>query len=146
MGPDSAVERGNWEKSWFVVKYRDALWWAVQNWLNGSRCLSGCGLGLGQGNVLDSGPYCPMQRSNFGGKGHVQACRTTLPWAVQKWPNRSRCHLGCGLVWAQWSMCYMRCTLAPYGEYHWTIRVLWRCALFLFTLTTCNYCYCNYYK
>jgi len=26
-----------------------------------------------------------------------------LQWAVQKWQNRSRCHLGCGLGWAKGS-------------------------------------------
>ena len=31
----------------------------------------------------------------------------TLPWPVQKRLNRSRCRLGCGLMWAQESMCYM---------------------------------------
>jgi len=31
----------------------------------------------------------------------------TFPWAVQKWLNRSRCRLGCGLGWAQRSMCYI---------------------------------------
>jgi len=31
----------------------------------------------------------------------------TLPWAVQKWLNRSRCCLRCGLGWAKRSMCYM---------------------------------------
>jgi len=29
-----------------------------------------------------------------------------LPWAVQKWLNRSRSCLGCGLGWARWSMWY----------------------------------------
>jgi len=29
----------------------------------------------------------------------------TLLQAVQKWLNQSKCHLGCGLGWAQGSMC-----------------------------------------
>jgi len=47
----------------------------------------------------------------------------TLMWAVQKWLNRSRCRLGCGLGWAQGSMCYMECTLAQPGEYDWSVHV-----------------------
>jgi len=31
---------------------------------------------------------------------------------------------GCGLWWTEGSMCYMEDTLAPPGEYDWTVRVL----------------------
>jgi len=57
-------------------------------------------------HVLDGSPDRPMQRGHFLGGKHARAC-TTLLRAVQKWLNRSKCHLGCGLRWAQGSMCYM---------------------------------------
>jgi len=37
--------------------------------------------------------------------------------------NRLRCRLDCGLGWAQGSMHYMGCTLAPPDEYNWTVHV-----------------------
>jgi len=82
------------------------------------------------------------EKAQFLGKGHVRACPTTLPWAVQKWLNWSRCRLGCGLGWAQASMCYMRCTLAQPGEYRWTVR-LRRWSFCQITLTYCfSYSFC----
>ena len=92
--------------------------------------------------------------------------KDTLPWALQKWLNRFRCRLGCGLAWVQGSMCYMGCTLAPPGKYDSTVFVQmgrtkrWWCALMsdyfdhslllsssysykmldIFTVT-CAYCY-----
>jgi len=47
-------------------------------------------------------------------------------WALQKWLNWSRCHLGCGLRWGEGSM---GCTLAPSGKYGWTLCVWRRCKL-----------------
>ena len=55
--------------------------------------------------------------------------RAALQWAVQKRLNWSRYRLGCGLVWAQASVCYMWRTLAPPGKYDWTVRELQRCGL-----------------
>jgi len=73
---------------------------------------------------------------------------TTLPWAVQKWPNWSICRLGCGLVWAEgstssiifvrWRQCPTWVgtlvprqvgTLAPPGEYDWTLHLQRQCSL-----------------
>jgi len=64
----------------------------------------------------------------------------TLPWAVQKWLNRSICSLGCGLGWAEGTQvqsCLPDCTnvplwvgtLAPRGEYDLTICMRRRCGL-----------------
>jgi len=48
------------------------------------------------------GSRSPIWMGNFGGKVHPNVKdRDVLLWAVQKWPNWSRCHLGCGLGWAQ---------------------------------------------
>ena len=93
----------------------------MQNRLNGSRCLSGCGLGLGQGNVLDSGPYCPMQRSNFGGKDMsrhaarhcLELCkngRTDLGaiWVVDLYGPSEAC-VTCGAHWR-----HMANTIEPF--------------------------------
>jgi len=46
----------------------------------------------------------PMGRGHFLEEGHASTSLTTLPWAVQKQLNRSRCCLACGLRWAQGSM------------------------------------------
>ena len=64
---------------------------------------------MGPGNhVLDEGPDPTMGRGNFegtdnfeGGNGRsIGKYRGTLRSSVQKWLNRSRCHLDCGLEWA----------------------------------------------
>jgi len=48
-----------------------------------------------------------MGGGNFEGKGRpIVNYRNAVPWAVQKRLKRLRC-LGCGLAWAQGSMCYM---------------------------------------
>ena len=63
---------------------------------------------VGPGNqVLDGGPNPPMGRGNFeGGKERpIVKHRDTLRSSVQKQLNQSRCHLGCGLGWAQEIMC-----------------------------------------
>jgi len=44
-----------------------------------------------------------MGRSNFEGK-QTNHCKVSF---VQRWLNRSRCRLGCGLAWAESIMCYM---------------------------------------
>jgi len=61
-------------------------------------------------HVLDWGPdprgkgQCLAMR----GKGRPTVkYRDTLRWIVQKWLNRSRCRLDCGLGWAQGIMYYM---------------------------------------
>jgi len=57
-------------------------------------------------HVLDGGPGPHIARGNFEGKGHpIVKYRNTLRSSVQKWLNRSRCCLGCGLGWAQGIMC-----------------------------------------
>ena len=55
-----------------------------------------------------------------------RSVRLSRSWALQKPLNRSRCHLGCGLGWVQGSM---ECTVAPPGEYDWTVSVRQRCGL-----------------
>jgi len=48
--------------------------------------------------------------------------RDTLQSSVQTRLNRSRCHLGCGLAWAQSIMCYMG-DPDPHGKWQfWWIR------------------------
>ena len=62
----------------------------------------GLGTRVGPKNhVLDGGPDPPMGMGNFEeGKGRpIVKYRDTLRSSVQKRPNRSRCHLGCGLGW-----------------------------------------------
>jgi len=43
------------------------------------------------------GPDAPCEGAIFRGKACSSMPDYTLPWAVQKWLNRSRCRLGCGL-------------------------------------------------
>jgi len=58
-----------------------------------------------------------------------------VAWSVcrsepcKKWLNRSRCHLGWGLGWAQGTMYYVGCSLMPPSEYHWTVHVRRQCCL-----------------
>ena len=64
----------------------------------------------------------------------VCLCRSAClsrSWAPQKTLNRSRCRLGCGLGWVQLACSRWGCTLAPPGEYDWTVHVRRRCALFV---------------
>jgi len=59
----------------------------------------------------------PHEKGQFWGKGlSIVKYRDFPPWAVQKRLNRSICRLGCGLGWAMG-------TLAPTGEYNWTVRL-----------------------
>jgi len=55
-------------------------------------------------HVLDGGSDLPMEKGNFGWRRLIIKYRDFLQWAVQKWLNRSRCHLGCGLGWPQGMM------------------------------------------
>jgi len=69
-----------------------------------------CGLRTRVGprnHVLDGGPDPPMGRGNFdGGEGRpIVKYRDTLLSPAQKWLNRSRCRVGCGLGWAIGIMC-----------------------------------------
>jgi len=47
-------------------------------------------------------------------------CRYTPRSSVQRRLNRSRCRLGCGLVWTESIMCYMRGPDPP-----WEAAILW---------------------
>jgi len=42
--------------------------------------------------------------------------RDTPRSSVQRWLNRSRCRLGCGLVWTEDIMCYMGGPDPPWKE------------------------------
>jgi len=46
---------------------------------------------------------------------------------AQKWLNRTRCYLSCGLEWPEGRICVTWVMLAPPGEYDWTVRVRMRC-------------------
>jgi len=91
-----------------IVKYRDTLWLAVQKRLNRSTCCLGCGLTWAQGITHSIGVQIPLcEEAILGERTCPGMPDDTLTWAVQKWLNRSRCRLGCGLGWADGSMCYM---------------------------------------
>ena len=79
-------------------------------------------------HVLDGGVQIfPCKVQFLGERTFPGMFSDTLSWAVQKWPNRSRCRLGCWLKWAEGSMCYVRYTLAPPSKYDWTVHVWWPC-------------------
>jgi len=85
-------------------------------------------------HVLDGGPDPPMQSKGTILRGNgwpTVKYRDCLPWAVQKWLNRLRCHLGYGVWWVQGSTYWIGCTFAPPGKHDWTIHVRWRCSLFV---------------
>ena len=80
-------------------------------------------VGLGPGHiVLDGDPAPSLSAHAYCGQtvAHLSNCWAlvrerkcpgmpddTLPWAVQKWLNWSRCRFGCGLGWAQGSNVYV---------------------------------------
>jgi len=85
-----------------IVKYRDTPRSSVQTQLNQSSCCCGCGLAWAQGIM------CYMESRSCHLKGQfwwigspIVNYRYFLPLAVQKRLNRSICHLGCGLKWAE---------------------------------------------
>ena len=84
--------------------------WALQKWLNQSRCYLGCGLGWAQGTMYYMWSRFRMQMGCCfeGKKGSprnvIVKYRDFSPWAVQKRLKRSRCCLGCRLGWVQGSM------------------------------------------
>jgi len=47
------------------------------------------------------GPEPPCEGAIIRGKVMPGHAWRTVPWVVQKWLNRSICHLGCGLGWAE---------------------------------------------
>ena len=62
---------------------------------------------MGPGNhVLDAGPDPPWEGAILWGKGHpIVKYRDTLWSSEQEQLNQWRCHLGCGLGWAQGILC-----------------------------------------
>jgi len=94
-------ERGAYCKIWGLIAMsckngwtnRDAIWdtESVDQW----------------NQILDGGPDLPIGRGNFEGTTCPDMPEDTLPWAVQKWLNQSRCHVGCGVGWAKGNMYYM---------------------------------------
>jgi len=81
----------------------------------------------------------PHAKGNFSMKEHALACLTTL----QKWLDRSRCCLGCGLWFAKGSMCYMG---AYWRNLANTMEVSVCCgdvALRQITFTTCYNLFCS---
>jgi len=129
---------------------RDFLSWAVRKWLYWSICCLSCGLGWAEGSTSSIvfgrlGQYAQFQLHSPGG---ANVPDDTLRWAVQKWLNWSICRLGCGLVWHEGStssIIFVRWrqyptwvgtivprqvgTLAPPGEYDWTLRLQRQCSL-----------------
>jgi len=77
------------------------------------------------------GSRSPMRRNNFGEENGRSIVKYTdaLTWAVQKRLNRLTFPLGCRLGWAQGTTVRWVCTLAPPGEYDWSVRVQWQCGL-----------------
>ena len=70
------------------------------------------------------GAQIPHVKEQLLGKRHARACPTILPWTVQKLLNRSICHLGCGLGWAELStssivFVRLRQPMCPHRRAHW---------------------------
>jgi len=115
----------------------------MQKRLNWSRCHLGWGLGWAKGTTCLLGVQIPYEKGQFWEKGSpIVKYRDFLPWAVQKWLNWSICCLGCGLGWTEgstssivfnrWCQCaHMGGTLAPPGEYDWTLRLQQQSGLML---------------
>jgi len=84
-----------------ILKYGDALLWAVQKWLSQSSSRLGWGLGWAQGTILDGGPDPPLRQGCFEGEGVAHCIGMLLTRAVQKQLNWSGCRLRWGFSWAQ---------------------------------------------
>jgi len=102
----------------------------------------GCGLGWVQGTLCLTGVQIPMQSSNFEGeKGrNIVLYRDPLPWAVQSgWTNQDAV-LDMDSGGSKETCIRWGCTLAPSGEYDWTVHVRWRCGLMSNYSITCWSC------
>jgi len=99
-GADLPTGSGNFQgKGWPIVKYRDALPWAVQKRPNQSRCHLGYGLWW----AIDEAQIPHVEGAIIRGKACLGMPNNTLAWAVQKWLNQSICRLWHGLGWAKGS-------------------------------------------
>ena len=80
-------------------------------------------------HVLDGVQIPLMGRGSYNGKKGRPTVKYSdyLPWAVQKWLNRSRCHVGFGLGGPQVACIKWGCTVASPGEYHWIVHVWQQC-------------------
>jgi len=85
---------------------------------------------------LDRGPDPPREGAVLGEASPIVKYRDFLSWAVQKRLNRLICRLGCGLGWAEGVQSYSpgganmpshMGTLAPPGEYDWTVHLRQQC-------------------
>jgi len=79
--------------------------WALQKWLNRSRCHMGYGPGTAQGSIYQTEVQIPHAMGQFWGEKRPPLVmhRGSLPWAVQKTaePIRSRYRLGRRRGWVQ---------------------------------------------
>jgi len=70
------------------------------------------------------GSRSPCPKLQFLGERTCQGMpNDTVQSAVQKWLNRSRCRLGCGLGLAKEACVTWRCALAKPGEYDSAVHV-----------------------
>jgi len=79
--------------------------------------------------VLDGVLICQCEGAIFRGMNMPGCARRHSAVSCAKWLNWSRYCLGCGLGWAEWSMCYIEGTLAPPGEYDLIIHVWQWCVI-----------------
>jgi len=123
-----------WGKGQPIVKYRDTLPWAVQEQLNQLRCRLGYWLGWAKEACIRWGPDPSSEGTIHKGKYMPGMPNDTLPWAVQKWLNRSICRLGYGLrlAWREHKRNRIRQLkpMYPHGRTHLhTVRLQQRCGL-----------------
>ena len=52
-------------------------------------------------HLLDGGPKLPCEGAIISERTYLSMPNDTLPCAVLNWLNRSICHFGCGLRWAE---------------------------------------------
>jgi len=137
---EGAILRG---KGHPIVKYRITLRSSMQKWLNRSRCRLGLRLGYSAGNhILDRSPDrpTPPEGAIFGERRVHCKYRGFLPWAVQYgWTDRFAVWIvdSGGPKEAQVqsyspggaSVPTWEGTLAPPGEYDWTVCLRRRCGL-----------------
>jgi len=76
-------------------------------------------------HVLDGVQIAPCEGAIFGERTCLGMPDNNLLWAVHKWLKHSRCHLGCGLEWAQGSTCYVGVHIGA----TWRIRLNHPCSV-----------------
>jgi len=133
-------KRQFWGGKWHpIVKYRDTLWSSIERCLNLSRCRLGWGLGKSREPCIRWGPDTPSERQFLGKEEPIVSigtfCRKLCKngqtngfavWIVDSGGSKEAQVQSYSPGGAIVPTC--EGTLAPPGEYDWTVRLQQRCS------------------